>query len=111
MRTTETTVELRACLALVSALLRQIIALLPAEFETESDLSVPAFRPRGDVGALYGGYLKLFRELSPLIPNRSTVICVISGFDKLNHNSTDQYLRHLLGVLEGSGFKVLITTN
>lgn len=98
----------QSLVALVSALLRQMVEWLLPRFEAEADLSEHRFGLLEGTIESSGVAMALFEDLGRLMP--SGIICVIDGLQWVDENSTEVYVRELVGILRRSGFKVLLTT-
>lgn len=104
--------EVQALVALLYALIRQLIELLPPRFDLDVDLSEERFlRLKGDIGS-WEEALQLFRDLLELVPG-SAVFCVIDGLHVLDYRSIQRPLTLLLGQLRHSNnrLRVLFTTS
>ncbi|KAH6995839.1 hypothetical protein BKA56DRAFT_472670, partial [Ilyonectria sp. MPI-CAGE-AT-0026] len=101
-------------MALVSALLRQMVEHLPPVVETEIDLTEARFRLLDGTSKPkpWDDAMAMFRELATLMPEK--VFCVIDGlnrFDGYYDKSTEPCLAELIQVLRDCNFKVLWTTS
>lgn len=103
------TAHSQGLISLVSALLRQMVGLLPHSFTTETDLSKIRFRTLQGTTESWADSICLFRDLAQLMPLGA--VCVIDGLHWLDDGTTEWYIRDLINVLRESGLKVLLTTS
>ncbi|MCJ1383219.1 hypothetical protein MMC17_006332 [Xylographa soralifera] len=110
------TPEAQSLVAVIYALIRQVVELLPMEFESRLDLGEERF-------AMLDGSLKTWKQTLSLLGDlfceiRSVLFCVVDGWQWLDDRSTNESLAQFLRLLRGgigaesSGFKlkVLLTT-
>lgn len=99
--------------ALVSALLRQMVEHLLSVVETEIDLTEARFRLMNGTSTPkhWDDAMAMFRDLATLMPEK--VFCVIDGlhwFDGYDDDTAEPCLAELIQVLRDCKFKVLWTT-
>lgn len=99
---------MQGVMALVSALLRQMVEHLLPIFETGIDLSEARFRLMDGTSESWVDAMAMFRELAKLMPEK--VFCVIDGLHWFDDTSVESYLADLIQVLRDCKFKVLWTT-
>ena len=104
--------EMRATVALVYSLVRQLIELLPPEFEASADFSEGRFRQLDGTLDSCGKAMRVFRDLLDVVP-AATVYCVIDGLQLMDDRRIEQPLRAFLQELRGGNgkLKVLFTTS
>lgn len=100
--------EAQAGLSLVYALTRQLMELLPLEFQSDVDLSRHRLASLDGSLGTWSAAVSLLIDISNLMPG--PVLCIIDGFHWLCDRSTDRYLSDLLKVLRGVKWKVLLFT-
>lgn len=102
----------RSLVALLYALIRQLIELLPPRFDSEKDLSKERFSRLDGTLDSWEEALDVFKDVLELIPG-SAVFCIIDGLHMLDFRSIQQPLALLLGQLRSSGpkLRVLFTTS
>jgi len=102
------TMETRALIALLYALVRQMVELLLPGLETTVDLSESRFRQLDGSLETWDDALSIFKDLTELIPEG--VLCVIDGLHWMDDRSTDKYLMDLVQKLRTGRMKVIFVT-
>lgn len=104
--------EVRSLVALLYALIRQLIELLPPRFDSEKDRSKERFSRFNGTLDSWEEALDAFKDILELVPG-SAVFCIIDSLHVLDYRSIQQPLARLLGRLRNSGKKlrVLFTTS
>ncbi|KAH8170875.1 phytanoyl-CoA dioxygenase family protein [Sarocladium implicatum] len=105
------TPELQALLALVSALIRQMVELLLPAFNTDVDLSKQRFARIDGTMDCWGEAMSLIKDMVQLLPESDKVFCVVDGMNWLDDRRTQGYIQQLVEVLRTCGFRVLLTTS
>lgn len=105
------TPELQALLALVSALIRQMVELLLPAFNTDVDLSKQRFARIDGTMDCWGEAMSLIKDMVQLLPESDKVFCVVDGMNWLDDRRTQGYIQELVEVLRTCGFRVLLTTS
>ncbi|KAG8157862.1 hypothetical protein KVR01_012134 [Diaporthe batatas] len=104
--------EEQSLVALLYALIRQLVELLPPRFDSERDLSKERFSRLGGTIASWEESLDVMEDILSLVPG-TAVFCIIDGLDVLDHRSIRRPLTLLLGRIRQSSpkLKVLFTTS
>jgi hypothetical protein len=104
--------ETRSLVALLYALIRQLIELLPPRFDSEKDLSKERFSRLNGTLDSWEEALDMFKDVLELVPG-SAVYCIIDGLHVLDYRSIQQPLCLLLGRFRDRGpkLRVLFTTS
>ena len=100
--------ELQSVIALISAIIRQMIELLLPRFEVEIDLSEARFSLLDGRPESWGEAIAMVKDLTTLIPDK--VLCIIDGLHWIDDRSTETKMRDLVQMLKGPHFKTLFTT-
>ena len=100
--------ELQSMIALVSAIVRQMIELLLPQFKAEMDISEARFGLIDGTPESWGEAMSMLKDLTKLIPNK--VLCVIDGLHWIDDRSAETKMRELVEMLNGAKFKSLFTT-
>ncbi|KAJ4355595.1 uncharacterized protein N0V89_003615 [Didymosphaeria variabile] len=101
--------EVQGFVSLVYGLLRQMIELLPMEFETSRDFSKERFAELDGTLLTWGVFKGLFRDVQSVLPGK--VYCVIDGVQWLDDSSTSICMTELVDLLRLENLKVLFTTS
>lgn len=104
--------EIQALVALLYALIRQLIELLPPRFSSIVDFSEERFLGLEGTLESWEEALHVFRDLLELVPG-SVLFCVIDGLHVLDYKTIEKPLALLLGQLRHTNNKlrVLFTTS
>lgn len=104
--------EMRATVALVYSLVRQLIELLPPEFEASVDFSEARFRQLDGSIESCDEAIRVFQDLLDVVP-AATVYCIIDGLQLMDDRRVEGPLRAFLQGLRGGNGKlrVLFTTS
>ncbi|KAL1847380.1 hypothetical protein Daus18300_013965 [Diaporthe australafricana] len=104
--------ETQATVAMIYSLIRQLIELLPPEFEASADLSEARFRHLDGTLKSCGEAMLIFQDLLDVVP-AATVFCIIDGLHLMDDARVEQSLRLFLQQLRsGDGkLRVLFTTS
>lgn len=97
-----------ATIALLYALIRQMVELLLPRFETSVNLSDERFRVLDGSFDTWHNSLTLFRDLITLLPG--TTFFVIDGIQWLDDHRTDEPIEQLIECLRDGKLRVLFTT-
>ncbi|MBE3044705.1 hypothetical protein IMZ48_19515 [Candidatus Bathyarchaeota archaeon] len=98
----------QSLVALVSALLRQMVEWLLPRFDAEIDLSEHRFGILEGTVQSWDVGMTLLEDLGRLMP--AGITCVIDGLHWVDDETTELYLSEFIGVLRRRGFKILLTT-
>jgi hypothetical protein len=90
------------------ALIRQMVELLPDQFEGNIDISQRRIRRLDGTEASWEEALTMLDDLIRVLPH--PVFCVLDGVQCLEHAGTEQYLRRLIDILRKSDLNVLYLT-
>lgn len=101
--------QTQSLIAVVLALIRQMVELLLPSFEAEVDLSKGRFERLDGLVGSWGEAMAVFEDLAKLEP--PGLICIIDGLHWVDDGTADLYVGEFVGVLRRSGFKVLLTTS
>lgn len=104
--------EVRSLVALLYAMIRQLIELLPPRVDSEKHLSNERFsRLKGTLDS-WEEALNVMEDVLALVPG-TAVFCIIDGLDVLDYRSIQQPLALLLKRLRNSApkLRVLFTTS
>jgi hypothetical protein len=107
---TGNTAESQGLVALVTALIRQTIELLPPAFDADVELSTKRMAHIDGSISSWPEALSLLRDLMTLLPQADKVFCVIDGINWLDDDGTEAQIKQLVEALQGSRFRVLLTT-
>ncbi|KAI7772941.1 hypothetical protein LA080_012971 [Diaporthe eres] len=104
--------ETQSLVALLYALIRQLIELLPPRFDSDTDLSQGRFSRLSGTLDSWEEALNVFEDVLELVPG-PTVFCIIDGLHVLDYRSIQRPLTLLLARLRKGGHKlrVLFTTS
>lgn len=104
--------EMQATVALVYSLVRQLIELLPPEFEASTDFSEARFRHLDGTLESCGEATRMFKDLLDIVPV-ATVYCIIDGLQLMDGKRVEGPLRGFLRQLRDKDGKlrVLFTTS
>lgn len=104
--------EMQATIALVYSLIRQLVELLPPEFEASADFSEARFRRLDGTFESCGDATQMFKDLLDAVPV-ATVYCVIDGLQLMDIRRAEESLRAFLRQIRGADGKlrVLFTTS
>lgn len=105
------TPEIQALLALVSALIRQMIELLLPAFNTDVDLSKQRFARIDGTTDCWDEAMSLIRDMVHLLPEADKVFCIVDGMHWLDDRRTLSHIQQLIEVLRATGFRILLTTS
>ena len=106
--------ESQALLALAYSLIRQLVEILPPEFESPYDLSEEKFASMDGTLKTWKVTTEILRSLISFIPKK--LFCIINGLQILDDKSTESSLDELVQLLHGlsvpdeHSVKVLFTT-
>lgn len=103
------TAEAQGTVSLAYSLLRQMIEILPLEFEAMSDLSRGRFEELDGTLLTWTAFKSLFRDVQSALTGK--VYCVIDGMQWLGDDSTSVYIAELVAILRCDDLKVLFTTS
>jgi hypothetical protein len=107
----DNTAEAQALMALVTALIRQMVELLLPAFNSEADLSSKRIaRVDGNISS-FDETLGLWCDLVHLMPPANRVFCIIDGLHWIDDRSTGKHLQRFMGVLRDSNFRIFLTTS
>jgi len=100
-----------AVTALLYALMRQTVELLPTESTTTIDMSEERFKGLSGEADTWDAALVLFRDVIELLDSLTcTACCVVEGLHWLDGKSTESRLHQLLEALGNTNLKVLFAT-
>lgn len=104
--------ETQALVALMYALIRQLVELLPPRFDSHKDLSEERFSHLSGTLDSWEEALDVFEDLLEFVPGPK-IFCIIDGLHVLDYRSIQRPLALLLGRLRKGGDKlrVLFTTS
>lgn len=104
--------ETQATVALIYSLIRQLIELLPPEFQAPVDFSEARFRHLDGTLKACGEAMRMFQDLLDLVP-AATVFCFIDGLHLMDDQRVEEPLQLFLRQLRcGNGkVRVLFTTS
>lgn len=104
--------ETQELVALMYALIRQLIELLPPRFDSGKDLSQERFSRLSGTLDSWEEALAVFEDVLEFVPG-PTVYCIIDGLHVLDYRRIQPPLANLLGRLRSGGDKlrVLFTTS
>lgn len=104
--------EIKATIALVYSLVRQLIELLPPEFEASADFSEARFRHLDGTPESCGEATQMFEDLLDVVP-AATVYCIIDGLQLMDDKRVEESLQGFLRQLRSRDGKlrVLFTTS
>ncbi|RYP71352.1 hypothetical protein DL771_004840 [Monosporascus sp. 5C6A] len=100
--------EAEALTSVLYAFIRQMLWLLPPQFEGSVDLSEERFRRLDGTEASWNVSLAILNDVIRL--GAQPVFCILDGVQWLEHSSTDKHLRMFLDVLRQDRMKVLFVT-
>ncbi|KAI0020195.1 hypothetical protein F4780DRAFT_743271 [Xylariomycetidae sp. FL0641] len=109
LRETNNTREEQSSVALMCALLRQMLEYLPPKFESDADFSNARLHRLDGSILSWSEMIRLFRDLLPLMPDK--LLCIVDGLHRLDDRSTNSCLAELLRAMRKSRLKVLLCTN
>jgi hypothetical protein len=102
------TMEMQGLIELVYSLIRQLIEVVPLEFECNMDFSAARFDRLDGAASTWSDAVTLFSDLERTLPGK--VFCVIDGLQWLDDRSMASYLSDLVELLRGKKLQVLFTT-
>jgi hypothetical protein len=105
----ENSSEVQGILSLTYSLLRQMIELLPLEFETSGDLCKERFEELDGTLATWTALKSLFLDVQSVLLGK--VYCIIDGMQWLGDSSTSVCMAELVGMLRHKHLKVLFTSS
>ena len=101
----------KATVAMLYALIRQTVELLPPESRATNDMSKERFQDLDGEANTWDAALALFHDLVGFFDSLNSIaFCVLEGLHWLDSKSTESLLQQLLKVFEGTSFKVLFAT-
>jgi hypothetical protein len=102
------TAEMKALTAVLYALIRQILEILPLPLENDIDLTESRFQHLNGTRGVWKDALMILEDLVGCITQ--PVFCILDGLQWLEHTSTQKHLRNLLEVLRRNYLHVLYIT-
>ncbi|KAI2776154.1 hypothetical protein F4815DRAFT_485338 [Daldinia loculata] len=108
LRSGNDTREAQSCVALVSALIRQMTELLLPKFEANPDFSLNRLQIIDGSILCWSQMLSLLQDLLSLMPD--TMLCIIDSFQWLDDRTTTIYLEELVQAIRKTELKCLFTT-
>lgn len=104
--------ETQATVAMIYSLVRQLIELLPPDFEASADFSEARFRQLDGTLESCGEAMRIFQDLLDIVP-AATVFCILHGLHVMDDARVEQSLRLFLQQLRnGDGkLRALFTTS
>jgi len=103
----DNTAEVQALMSLGYGLLRQMIELIPLEFEGANDFTERRFEEFDGTLRTWQDFTNVFREIQGVLPRK--VYCVIDGLNWLDDSSTAARLKAFVEILRHDKLKVLFT--
>ncbi|KAJ4290404.1 hypothetical protein N0V90_010620 [Kalmusia sp. IMI 367209] len=101
--------ETQGLISLGYSLLRQMIELVPMEFESSKDFSKDRFEELDGTLRTWSSFKELFRDTQSVLLTR--LYCVIDGLQWLDDSGTSRYLAEFVEILRHEKLKVLFTTS
>lgn len=102
------TMENIAAVALLYALIRQLVELQLPRFHTSVDLSEERFKLLDGSLDTWNTGLAMLRDLIALLPR--TIFCIVDGLHWLDDQGTEAALEQLIECLRAENLRVLFTT-
>lgn len=105
----DNTPEVQGVISLAYSLLRQMIELVPMEFESSSDFSRETFEELDGTLLTWAAFKSLFRDVQSILPGK--LYCVVDGVQWFDDSSTLMCMEELVDLLRHDSLKVLFTTS